>query len=132
MKTKQIISVAILLASMALFTSCATIISGQRQLVSFSTDPSGAEIILEKKVRGFPLEESIGITPLVAKIKRTSHRVKFQKEGYRDAVYYFNDKFNWWYMGNCILGGLPGMIVDLIVGSYQNIDYNVYQKLEKK
>ena len=73
----------------------------------------------------------VGITPLSTKIKRTSHAVNFQKEEYKDVDYYFHAKFNGWYLGNLLLGGLPGMIVDLIVGSYQNIDDAVYKKMER-
>lgn len=107
-----------------MLSSCATIISGQKQMVAFSTEPSGAEIRIDGR--------TIGTTPMTTKIKRTTHAVKFQKEGYRDSDYFFNKKFNGWYLGNILLGGLPGMIVDLCVGSYVNTDDNVYQKMEKK
>lgn len=109
-------------------SSCATIMSGQKQQVSFSTEPSGAEIT----VIGKKSENIIGSTPLTTKIKRSSHMVKFKKEGYREYEYTFNKQFNGWYLGNFLIGGLPGMIVDLIVGSYTNIDDNVYKKLEGK
>ena len=122
MKKVKIILFTILVSVM--LNSCATIMSGQRQMVAFSTEPSGAEINIDGR--------TIGTTPMNTKIKRTAHAVKFQKEGYRDSDYFFNKKFNGWYLGNILLGGLPGMIVDLIVGSYVNIDDNVYQKMEKK
>ena len=122
-KMKTIKQLSFIILAIIFLPSCATIISGQRQQVSFSTDPSGAEI----RVDGMP----VGITPLSTKIKRTSHAVNFQKEEYKDVDYYFHAKFNGWYLGNLLLGGLPGMIVDLIVGSYQNIDDAVYKKMER-
>lgn len=107
-----------------LFSSCATIISGQKQMVSFSSQPSGAEIRIDGK--------TIGTTPITTNIKRTSKTVNFHKDGHTNSNYRFNKKFNGWYIGNILLGGLPGMIVDLIVGSYINIDDNVYKNLEKQ
>lgn len=107
-----------------LMGSCATIVSGHKQMVSFSSGPSEAKIIIDGK--------EIGTTPLTTKVKRTARVIKFRKEGYTDAEYVMNRRFNGWFIGNILIGGPIGMIVDLINGAYVHTDANVYKDLQKK
>jgi len=113
-----------------LFSSCATVMSGAKSAVSYNSKPQGAKIILVDK-KG---ESEVGITP---KIVTTSNKVKsiiFKMEGYLDEPYPIRGytRFNWWYMGNILLGGIPGMVVDLITRGYATLPREVEVELKAK
>lgn len=104
--------------------SCATIMSGHKQMVSFSSTPSGAKVIVDGKEAGF--------TPLTTKIKREAKSVRFEKDGYDTVEYTLRQTFNGWFVGNLFFGWIPGMLIDLLNGSYVNTEKNVHKELPKK
>ena len=50
---------------------------------------------------------------------------------YKETVY-IQTTLNGWYFGNLILGGIPGMAVDLISGGYINLPDKVEATLKKE
>lgn len=121
---KKSIKVLLVATVIALFSSCATIISGSKQMVTFSSEPSGAKIMID----GVP----IGKTPLTTKIKRGSRVIVISKDNYETFTRRFDRKFNAWVIGNIVLGGIPGIATDLITGAYITIDDNIYIELQSK
>lgn len=109
---KSIISC--ILASTLLFSSCATIISGSKQNVKFSSTPSTASIFID--------EVEVGKTPFQMKLERKNeHSVMIKLEGYQTYQTRLTKKFNAWYVGNILIGGLIGLIVDPITGAMYNL-----------
>ncbi len=109
---KTIISCS--LALTLLFSSCATIISGSRQNVKFSSNPSSASIFID--------EVEVGKTPFEIKLARKSeHSVMIKLEGYQTYETKLTKKFNAWYIGNILFGGLIGIIIDPITGAIYNL-----------
>ncbi|WP_395051912.1 PEGA domain-containing protein [Flavobacterium sp.] len=93
-----------------LLTSCATIVSGSKQTVKFTSNPSTAYVFLDDK--------QVGSTPFETKLERKkSHNVKIKLEGYQTYEITLTRKFNAWYIGNLLFGGLIGIIVDPITGA---------------
>ena len=112
---KTIISSSLVLT--LLLSSCATIISGSKQNVKFSSDPSTATIFID--------EVEVGKTPFEIKLERKSeHRVMIKLEGYQNYETKLTKKFNGWYLGNIIFGGLIGLIIDPITGAMYNLTPN--------
>ena len=100
-----------------LLSSCATIISGSKQNVKFSSDPSTATILID--------EVEVGKTPFEIKLERKSeHRVMIKLEGYQNYETKLTKKFNGWYLGNIIFGGLIGLIIDPITGAMYDLTPN--------
>ena len=100
-----------------LLSSCATIISGSKQNVQFSSDPSTATIFID--------EVEVGKTPFEIKLERKSeHRVMIKLEGYQNYETKLTKKFNGWYLGNIIFGGLIGLIIDPITGAMYDLTPN--------
>ncbi|KAA6300088.1 MAG: hypothetical protein EZS26_003770 [Candidatus Ordinivivax streblomastigis] len=98
------------LLGIIMLTSCATIICGTRQSVDFTSNPSNA-IIYDN---GFQL----GKTPLSAKLERKeNHAISIKLEGYQPYEVIIKKQFNEWYIGNIILGGLVGLIIDPLTGA---------------
>jgi hypothetical protein len=112
---KSIISCS--LALTLLLSSCATIVSGSKQNVKFSSNPSSASIFID--------EVEVGKTPFEIKLARKSeHSVMIKLEGYQTYQTNLTKKFNAWYIGNILIGGLIGLIVDPITGAIYNLSPN--------
>ncbi len=100
-----------------LLSSCATIVSGSKQNVKFSSDPSTATIFID--------EVEVGKTPFEIKLARKSeHSVMIKLEGYQTYETKLTKKFNGWFVGNIIFGGLIGLIIDPITGAMYNLTPN--------
>lgn len=109
---KTIISCS--LALTLLLSSCATIVSGSKQNVKFTSDPSTATIFID--------EVEVGKTPFEIKLVRKSeHTVMIKLDGYQTYETKLTKKFNAWYIGNIVFGGLIGIIVDPITGAMYNL-----------
>lgn len=98
-------------------TSCATIISGTSQSINFSSNPSRATI----SDNGVHL----GHTPLSVDLKRKkNHSIRIELEGYEAQEFVLERKFNAWYLGNILFGGIIGLIIDPITGAMYNLTPN--------
>ena len=115
---------SLVFASMML-TSCATIVSGSRQTVKFASNPSNANILIDDVV--------IGKTPFETKLARNkNYKVSIQLDGYLPYETRLTKKFNAWYLGNIVFGGLVGLVVDPITGAiYQLTPKEVNAQLQK-
>ncbi|WP_310595523.1 PEGA domain-containing protein [Flavobacterium sp.] len=109
---KTIISSTLAIA--LLTSSCATIISGSKQNVKFDSNPSTATIYID--------EVEVGKTPFEIKLARKSeHSVMIKLDGYQTYETKLTKKFNAWYIGNILFGGLIGVIIDPITGAIYNL-----------
>lgn len=105
---------AYLLSSSLLLSSCATIVSGSKQNVRFDSNPSSATIFID--------EVEVGKTPFEIKLARNSeHDVQIKLDGYQTYNTSLTKKFNAWYLGNILIGGIIGLIVDPITGAIYNL-----------
>jgi hypothetical protein len=103
-----------------LMSSCATIISGSKQNVKFHSNPVAATIYID--------EIAVGKTPFEIKLERKrDHHVMIKLEGYQTYQTTLTRKFNAWYIGNILFGGLIGVIVDPITGAIYNLSPNEVQ-----
>ena len=109
---KTIISSSLALTLLA--SSCATIVSGSKQNVKFSSNPSTATIFID--------EVEVGKTPFEIKLARKSeHSVMLKLDGYQTYETKLTKKFNGWYIGNILIGGIIGLIIDPITGAMYNL-----------
>lgn len=109
---KTIISSTLAIA--LLTSSCATIVSGSKQNIRFDSNPATATIFID--------EVEVGKTPFEIKLKRNSdHSVMIKLEGYQTYETKLTRKFNAWYIGNILFGGLIGVIIDPITGAIYNL-----------
>jgi len=116
---------ALSMASSLMMTSCATIVSGTTQKVSFNSTPANASIFIN--------EVEVGKTPFQTKLERNKdHNVVIKLEGFKPYETKLTRKFNAWYLGNIIFGGLIGVIIDPITGAiYQLSPSEVNAQLEQ-
>lgn len=105
-------------------TGCATIISGTKQNITINTTPSGANVIVDGN--------NIGVTPLFTSLQRkNTHFIKLELNGYQPLDINISQSFNPWFLGNILIGGLIGIVVDAATGavyklSPEQINANLY------
>ena len=93
-----------------IFTSCATILSGTSDEIYFSSDPKGADIMIDGL--------KVGKTPATVSIKRPglgNKEVTLKLDGYEDRTFMLQKEFN--VMAICNLGGIPGWVIDILTGA---------------
>jgi hypothetical protein len=94
------------LAATLLLQSCATIMSGKTQTMTFVSEPSGAQVSVDGNV--------IGTTPITTDISRKTENIVFQKEGLDPYSLKVKQSSNPWAYGN--LAFLPIFFVTPIIG----------------
>jgi hypothetical protein len=110
----KIIIKSILLLSAILLSSCATIISGSRQNVEITSEPSSAKVYIN--------EIEIGNTPVQKNLKRNQeYQLILKLDGYKTYETKLERKFNAWFIGNIAFGGLIGLIIDPITGAMHKL-----------
>ena len=106
MKRALIVSLMVLVFG---FGGCATVMSGSTQTITLTSQPSGAKV----QCGGTML-----ITPATMEMERNkNHTVIFTKDGYESQQVRIKKSMNPWILGNILIGGIPGIVVDLITGA---------------
>jgi len=99
-----------------LLCSCATIISGTNQAITFDSIPQGAEIIIDG--------QRVGVTPLTVKLKKSAKSVVMvKKEGFQTVSRDLNKSFDpvgvlnvFWDLST----------TDALTGAWQKYEQNSY------
>ena len=95
----------LILSILIFISSCATIMTGKTQEVTFDSEPQGAEVAVNGRV--------IGKTPTTIQLdKKKDQTVSFKLEGYKTQTRTLETKVNTWFMGNIVLGGFIGSTTD--------------------
>ena len=110
---KKIVSSLLLVTSIISFSGCATIVSSKSQDVTIRSTPPGAEILIDGSVGG--------TTPMIARLVRKRRHTIQLKQGDETITKATTRGFNCWYLGNLILGGIIGLIVDPITGGMYTV-----------
>ena len=118
MKTSHALIVVLYLV---ILSGCATILDGEKQLVSFSSSPTGVQIHMDGAV--------LGMTPFSKEIERGKNKVVVaKKEGYEDQVIALGTGTNpkLFFNGLLIYLSLTGGTTDYLSGSYIEYSPNSY------
>ena len=111
---KKLLFLIALVATVAMFSSCATITCGSNHSINISSTPSGAVI--------YDNGEPIGQTPFTAVLpKKDQHTITIWLEGYQPYGVMLRRRFNVAYLGNIIFGGIIGLIIDGGNGAIYNL-----------
>jgi PEGA domain-containing protein len=96
-------------------SGCATITGGSSpQKIKVASNPSGATVIVD----GRPC----GNTPTIVSLDRkVEHRIQLEKVGYMPAESDLKSRMNPWILGNVVVGGLIGVVVDLATDSERSL-----------
>lgn len=95
-------------------TGCASILKGTTQKIPISSDPAGADVLVDGSL--------VGQTPTNVEMKRKhDHLVTIQKTGYRPKSVAVVKDVGGAVWGNIIAGGLIGWGVDASTGAQYNL-----------
>lgn len=102
-------------------SGCASIISGRRAEVAFDSYPSNAHVVIHDNVGR---EVASLKTPGVVSLRRNRrffmparYVATIETPGYQPAQVPLRSTVNPWILGNVIIGGIPGLVVDTATGA---------------
>jgi hypothetical protein len=109
--------------------SCATLVNGTKQSVSFYSEPPGADITIYQKGKS----TNIGKTPLTASIPRKTKTATFNIPGYYEEKIDLrvNADIHWLYFLDCFALVVPA-IIDLSTGGHIIHEPSIKTELKKK
>lgn len=118
---KSIIKIAGSVLLITLFTGCASVICGPKQVVAIDSRPNGAEVLIYDS-RGEIIQQKT--TPCKVELSRRAYEnfdhahyvVLIRKEGYAPVQVPIEGIVNRAYFANILCGGI-GLIVDPMTGS---------------
>jgi len=112
-----IISLVTLLVGV--LSACATIVDGNTEHITLTSEPEGATVIFDGKV--------IGKTPLTTVVKDSSNpTLSFELDGYQSFTTTFDSSINPIFLGNLIIGGVFGTTTDAASGALYKYDETSY------
>lgn len=86
-------------------SSCALIMGGTEDPITFTSEPSGAEVFIDGQAKG--------VTPATIEVKTSDDvSIVLKKSGYKDAYVRNHTSFDLWTIGDVVVGGLIGFLVD--------------------
>jgi PEGA domain len=100
--------------------NCASIIHGNKQDISFTSQPTGATLYID--------DHKIGPTPKIIRLPRKgrikgensakkSYKIKIELEGYLPYEIYVRRDVDNWVWGNLMSFSIYGIIIDALTGS---------------
>ena len=108
---KKVINAVVLTTSLLVLCNCATIAGGTKQNLHVESSPSEANLYLNGTYKMKTPGEII--------INRSEPEValRFAKEGFVPLEYQLAKGNSRWFGMNILLGGLPGMLIDMASGA---------------
>jgi hypothetical protein len=104
-----------ILSLLLVFSGCATIMHGTTQDIGVTTDPAGAELIVDGEQRY--------TSPAVIPMKRKDdHRVLITREGYKKELVEIKGKLSWAVAGDFLAGGAIGYGIDAATGAQRRLE----------
>jgi hypothetical protein len=121
MKPRAVVTAFVALAACSLFTGCASIISGRHAEINIDSYPSNAHVVIhDNEGRQVAALE----TPGVVTLRRNRHwflpakyTATIEAPGYAPAEVPLRSTINPWIIGNIVIGGIPGLVVDNATGA---------------
>lgn len=107
----------LMLLPLTLTLGCATFVVGDKQSLTFDSEPAGAEILINGV--------SMGVRPTTITIQKRNYEnatVVFKKGGHIDQQATLHTKTTGWFWGNILIGGLLGSAIDSMTGSMVEYD----------
>lgn len=112
--------------SVAILSSCASIIGKSEYSVAINSNPDGAKFLVTnrsgQKVHSGVTPASVTLKSSAGYFKGETYTIELNKEGYSPKTYTLTSGVDGWYWGNILLGGLIGMlIVDPATGAMYDL-----------
>ncbi len=94
---------------------CTIVHLGGSEDVKVTSEPGGAKVVVDGAERG--------VTPLEVDLERKqAHTIILSTDGYKESIKQIQRRLSWWLAGNAIVGGLIGLVVDVLSGGGYTLD----------
>jgi hypothetical protein len=95
---------------------CATIMAGGPDHVAVESNPPGASVYLD--------DQLVGQTPMNLTLDRdrSCGLIRVEADGYEPVAVQRSKHINGWFWANLCLGGVIGIVVDLVTGDVKRFD----------
>ncbi len=123
--TMKIISTALVCAYMFMLTGCATILNDDHKMVSFSSEPAEATVMVDGV--------AMGKTPCVIPVPRKGGDkfITYELMGYKTLIVKLDNKIGGEGFGNIIFGGFIGAGIDAATGRAGTYQDSLHVVLER-
>lgn len=102
---------------------CASVTSGTSQVIAVNSDPVGADCTLTREGHSLGTVKAPG--PVTVKRDSRTIHISCSMPGYEDGKVVLNSRYETATMGNMLLGGAIGMMVDASTGASNRYDAQV-------
>ncbi len=134
MTTDKLFYAAISVAVLPWFAGCASIMSGRHAEVTINSNPHHAHVVVRDR-RG--QEVAAVNTPGKVTLRRNERLIfparytaTIEAPGYHAATVPIRSTINPWILGNVVIGGIPGLVVDNATGAaWKPRDSEIYHEL---
>ena len=115
MRSSRTVLIVLMCISIMLSTSgCATIMSGSKQEIPVNSEPPGAKVTAD--------DGTSIITPGKLVLERkNSHTLVAEYADYETQQQVLKPKLNNWVWGNILIGGIIGLVIDIVSGSVNEL-----------
>jgi hypothetical protein len=101
---------AMVILALLSMVSCSTIVSGRRQSIAITSNPTDAFVWVDQYY--------VGVTPIIVDVTRKDvHIVRVELEGFQPFEAVLTRRLNGWVFGNIAFGDIIGFAIDVITGS---------------
>ncbi len=109
-----------------LISGCGTLKHGGMQNLDISSNPVGAEVTVNGT--------EFGVTPVTVELpRRNNHTISVSLAGYENFQIIVDRKWSKWAIGNILLGGPIGLIIDHSTGGMYRLDQSqIVAQLESR
>lgn len=105
----------LILSLLLVFSGCATIIHGSTQDIGVTTDPAGADLVVDG--------EQHYTSPAIITMKRKDdHTVEISQAGYKKELIEIKGKLSWAVAGDFLAGGAIGYGIDAATGAQRRLE----------
>ena len=115
---------------------CASIVSGRHAEVTIDSFPSNAHVVVRDK-RGKEVAQLN--TPATVALKRkdklvfpAQYTATIEATGYQSVDVPIRSTLNPWVLGNVVVGGIPGLVIDNVTGAaWKPRQSKIHQQLDR-
>lgn len=107
--------VIVLLVCSAMLTGCATVMNGDMVAVPVYTTPSNATVVINGTTYSSP-------TTVMVPRGKGNFKLHIEKDGYKPVDVLLIESVDGWVLGNILIGGLIGIVVDFASGDANDLE----------
>jgi uncharacterized protein YceK len=123
-----------LVAACELLSGCASIMSGRHAEVAINTNAPNARVVVRDKrgqhVASLHAPATVTLRRKDKLIFPARYTATIEAPGYKSASVPIRSTINPWILGNVVVGGIPGLVVDNVTGAaWRPRHSEIYQEL---